>query len=58
MDDSAIMCDGIIQSYDDEAKAIPTIFNEEKTIFKTQNVCILLALLITVALLIAVSVYC
>ena len=57
MDDSAIMGDGIIQSYDDEAKTIPTIFNEEKTIFKTQNVCILLALLITVALLIAVSVY-
>ena len=46
MDDSVVTCDQIIESYDDE-----TNFNQEKTIYKTQNFYILLAfLLITVAL--------
>ena len=59
MDDSAIMCDQIIESYDNETKTIPTYFNGEKTSCKTQNCYISLAfLLVTVALLIAVSIYC
>ena len=43
----------------DETKTIPKNFNGKKVTFKTQNVYILLAfLLITVALLLAVSSYC
>ena len=53
MDDSAIMCDEVVKSNDEEIN-----FNEKKAICKTQNFYILLAfLLITVALLIAVSIY-
>ena len=49
-----IICDEIIESYDGKTK-----FNKQKAIFKTQNFYILLAfLLITIALLIAVSIYC
>ena len=59
MDDSAIMCDEIIESYDEETKTLPTNFNEKKATCKTQNFYILLAfLLITIALLIVVSIYC
>ena len=29
MDDSAIMCDEVIESYDEEIKTIPTNFNEK-----------------------------
>ena len=29
MDDSVIICDGVIKSYDEEIKTIPTIFNEK-----------------------------
>ena len=59
MDDSAIMCDEIIESYDEETKSILTNFNERKATSKTQNLYILLAfLLITIALLIAISIYC
>ena len=29
MDDSAIICDEIIKSYDEEMKTIPTTFNEK-----------------------------
>ena len=32
MDDSAIMCDEVIETYDQETKAIPTYFNEKKSI--------------------------
>ena len=58
MDDSAIMCDEIIESFDDE-----TNFSEKKSTCKTQNFNILPAfILITIALLIlvftAVSIYC
>ena len=54
MNYSAIRCNEIIESYDEE-----TNFNEKKTTFKTQNFYILLALLlITIALLIAVNIYC
>ena len=64
MDDSVIiMCDKIIdaeaKSYNKEKKTIPTNFNEKKVTCKTQNFYIPLAfLLITIALLIAVSIYC
>ena len=73
MDDSAIICDEVIdadadaKSHDEaksnDAKLSPkddaTNFNEKKATCKTQNFYILLAfLLITIALLIAVSVYC
>ena len=52
MDDSMITCDEIIESYDEE-----TNFNEKKATCKMQNFCILLVfLLITIALLIAVSI--
>ena len=54
MDDSTIICDEVIKSYNEEIN-----FNEKKAICKTQNFYILLAfLLITIALLIAVSIYC
>ena len=62
MDDSAIMCDEVIESYDedtdaeaksnneaklyDETKASPTNFNEKKAACKTQRLYILLALLL------------
>ena len=58
MGDSAITCDEIIESYD-ETKTIPTNFNEEKTTCKTQKFYILLALLlIPIAFLIDVCIYC
>ena len=53
-----IMCDEIIESYDEETKTIPTNFNEKTATYKTQNFYILLAfLLITIALLIVVNIY-
>ena len=59
MDDSAITCDEIIESYNEETKSILTNFDERKATSKTQNLYILLAfLLITIALLIAISIYC
>ena len=59
MDNSAITCDEVIESYDEETKTIPTNFNEKKATYKTQDFYILLAfLLITIALLIVVSIYC
>ena len=59
MDYSTIMCDEDIESYNEETKAVPTNFNEKKATCKTQYFCILLAfLLIAIALLIAVSIYC
>ena len=54
MDYSTTMCDDIIESQVEEAN-----FNEKKAACKTQNFYILLAfLLISIALLIAVSIYC
>ena len=59
MHDSAIMCDEVIEPYKKETKTIPKNFNEKKAICEMQNFYILLAfLLITIALLIAVSIYC
>ena len=48
------MCDEVIKSYDKQAQ-----FKEKRAICKTQNSYILVAfLLVTMALLIAVSIYC
>ena len=59
MDDLAITCNEVIESYDKEAKTNSTNFNKKKVICKAQNFYILLAfLLITIALLITVSIYC
>ena len=66
MDDSAIICDGVVDADmklspkdDGETKAIPRNFNEKKVTSKMQKFYILLAfLLITIALLRAVSIYC
>ena len=67
MDDSAIVCDEVIDADaklsskgdDDETKSIPTIFNERKATCKMCNFYILLAfLLINIALLIAINIYC
>ena len=53
MDDSVITCDEIIE------ETVPINLNGRKATCKTQNLYILLAfLLITIALLIAVSIYC
>ena len=59
MDDSTIICDEVIKSYDEEIKTIPAHFNEKNITCEAQNFYIILAfLLITMALLIAVSIYC
>ena len=59
MDDSVIMRDEVIESYDAETKTISTNFNEKKATCKMPNLCILLSyLLITMALLIAVNISC
>ena len=57
MGDSAFI-DEVIESYNEETKPIPINFNEKKATCKTENLFILLAfLLITIALLVAVSIY-
>ena len=54
MDDSAITCDEIIDSYKEE-----TNFNEKNITCRTQNFYILLAFSsTTIVLLIAISIYC
>ena len=59
MDDSAITCDKVEKSYDEEIKAIPTSCHEKNITCTTHNFCISLAfLLTTITLLIAVSIYC
>ena len=62
-DDSVITCDKIInaepKSNDEETKPVPTNFNENNLTCKTQNFYNLLAfLLITIASLVTVSIYC
>ena len=58
MDDPAITCDEIIESFEEETKAISTNFNEKRATCKTQNFYILLAfLLISISLMIPVSIY-
>ena len=57
IDNSVIKCDEIIDAV--ERKPVTTNFNEKNVICKTKNFCILLAiLLISIALLIAASIYC
>ena len=59
MYNSTITFNEVIESYDEETKTIATNFNEKKATCKTQNFYVLLAfLLITIALSIAVSIYC
>ena len=64
MDNSAIMCDKIEDSFDEEREAKAksydeTNFNEKKATCKMQNFYILVEfLLLTIALMIAVSIYC
>ena len=59
MDDSTIICDEVTELYDEEIKTIPTNFNKKKVTCKMQGFYILiLFLLITIALLIAVSINC
>ena len=59
IDDSIITCQEAIKSNEGEVETIPTNFKENKVTCKTQSFYILLALLlITIALLIAVSIYC
>ena len=71
MDDSAISCDEVkdvgeeaksnveAKTSGEKTKTITTNFNEKKATGKTQNLYILFAfLLITIALLIDVSIYC
>ena len=59
MDESAIKCNEIIESYDVESKTISINFNEKKATCKTQKFYILqVFLIITIAFLIAVSIYC
>ena len=58
-----ITCDEVIdvkaKSCDEETKTVPKSFNDKNIICNTQNLYISLAvLLITTALLIAVSIYC
>ena len=50
MDNSAIMGDEIIESYDEEIKTVSTTFNEKKAICKMQNFYILLALYYNITL--------
>ena len=42
MNDSAIICDEVIESYNEEIKTVPINLNEKKASFKTQNFSILL----------------
>ena len=57
MDDSAITCDQVIESYDEKIKTIPTNFNKKKASCKIQNLYVLVTfLLITIASFIAISI--
>ena len=58
MDNLKIICNEVIESYDEEIKTNPTNFNKNKVVCKAQNFCILLAfLLITIILLMVVSIH-
>ena len=59
IDDFAITFDELIESYNEETKTIRTNFNEKNPICQRQIFYILLAfLLITIAVMIAVIVFC
>ena len=57
MNDSVIIYDEATEPYEEEIKPIPTNFNEKKSTFKKKNLILLPFLLITKALLIAVTIY-
>ena len=58
MDGSTIICDEVIESCNEEIKTIPASFGEKSISCKIQKVYISLDfLLITIALLIAASIY-
>ena len=57
MDDSVIIYDETTERYEEEIKPIPTNFNEKKSTFKKKKLILLPFLLITKALLIAVTIY-
>ena len=58
MDDSAITCDEVIDSYKEETETISTNFKRKNVTFRTQNLYNLLAfLLTTITLLRVVSIY-
>ena len=59
MDNSVLTCNEVIESYKEETKTILRNSNEKKATYKTQIFNILhFFLLISIALLIAVSIYC
>ena len=63
MDDSAITCDKTIEaeakSNDEETNTIPRNYNEKNVTCKIQNFYVsLIFILITIAFLIAVNIYC
>ena len=59
IDDLAIICDEIMETYDEETKTILSNFKEKKEACKTKNCYILLVfLLVTIELLIAINIYC
>ena len=45
MDNSSIICDEVMESFDGETRTIPTNFNKRKVTWKMQNFYILLTLL-------------
>ena len=58
MDNVKIICNEVIESYDEEIKTNPTNFNKNKVACKAQNFYILLAfLLITIILLMVFSIH-
>ena len=59
IDDSAIMCDEVIESFDKGTKTNPKNFNEKKAACDMQNFYVLFAfLLITIVSLMIVIIYC
>ena len=57
MDDSVTTCDEFMESFDEKTKTIPTNFSEKEVTCKMLYI-LLAFLLITIALLIIVSIYC
>ena len=59
MDDSAIICDEFVKSYDEEIKTFPRNFNKKNRTCKTQSLHVLLTfLLIAIILFITISICC
>ena len=61
MDDSRIICDQVIDPFNEEVKTIPTNFNEKEVTCKAQNFYSFLAFLlvaIALAIVFTVCIYC